>query len=568
MLKKRLMNSLICHMMKRRGTLAVHHLDRMSRRAVAVSGEMLRQILSDNCDTEYGRKHHFAEIRSFPEYRERVPFTTYDDYAPYIERMIRNNEGNLLTADPVVHYALTSGSVGVPKQIPVTQKALDQYLLYAGSMIFGVLDEYYRDTTGRTCANGFCLNTLEAPPKTASNGTPQGAISGAVLRPYTKLLGAYMTSPAELIFPTAEMDMPYLKLLFALSERNVTCMLSAFMTGLVDLMTYLEINWSRLCDDIEQGTIDKEISLPGDLRSRFLALRRPDPERAEELRKEFSRGFDTPIIPRIWKNFQWLAAIGTGGFTQYAIRMRKYTGKNIPYSYLNYAASECLMGAARRTGDPSYVLLPDTGFFEFIPVDSKDENATCTIEELEQGKDYEIVVTNLSGFYRYRIGDVVRVTGFYNEAPAIQFLYRKNQMVSIAGEKTNGEAVQWMITKFHEDTGILVRDYSIYPDTDSKPGRYVVLIEPDGTIDPAMLSQYRDIVERRLGEANPSFGAKINRGILGRTRLCFVQRETYMLYRDTLVYRGVSQNQIKPVRIIDTPMKKRFFFGLIDYEID
>ena len=60
----------------------------------------------------------------------------------------------------------------------------------------------------------------------------------------------------------------------------------------------------------------------------------------------------------------------------------------------------------------------------------------------------------------------------------------------------------------------------------------------------------------------------LSRGSLGRTKLCILQQETYMLYRDTLVYRGISQNQIKPVRIIDTPMKEKFFFGLLDHEIE
>ena len=431
-----------------------------------------------------------------------------------------------------------------------------------------MLDEYCRNTTGRSIANGLCLNTMEDPPKTTPNGIPRGPISGALLRPYVRLLGSFMTSPEEIIFPTGETNLSYLKLLFALSERNVTCMLSAFMTGLVDLMGLLEAKWELLCDDIEKGTINEDVMIPEDLRARLLALRRPDPERAAELRKEFSAGFDTPIVPRIWKRFQWVSAIGTGGFMQYTIRLRKYTGKNIPYDYLTYGASECLIGAARRTGDTSYVLLPETGFFEFIPIDARDENRTCTIGELEQGKDYEIVVTNLSGFYRYRMNDVVRVTGFYNEAPTIEFLYRKNQMISIAGEKTNDEAMRWTIARFHEDTGILVRDYSVYADTDHKPGRYVILIEPEEEIAPEMLQKCRDIIEQRLGEANPSFGTKIGMGILGRTKLCVVQQETYMLYRETLAYKGISPNQIKPVRIIDTPMKERFFFGLTDQEVE
>ncbi len=47
------------------------------------------------------------------------------------------------------------------------------------------------------------------------------------------------------------------------------------------------------------------------------------------------------------------------------------------------------------------------------------------MDELEVGKEYELIVTNLSGFYRYRLGDVIRVTGYHNECPMLVFSYRK-----------------------------------------------------------------------------------------------------------------------------------------------
>ena len=63
-------------------------------------------------------------------------------------------------------------------------------------------------------------------------------------------------------------------------------------------------------------------------------------------------------------------------------------------------------------------------------------------------------------------------------------------------------------------------------------------------------------------QANPSYGEKIRTGILGKTELIFVQQQTYQLYRDMMIMKGVSQNQLKPVRVIDTPMKLKFFYGL------
>ena len=205
---------------------------------------------------------------------------------------------------------------------------------------------------------------------------------------------------------------------------------------------------------------------------------KPYRQRARELLREFQDGFDEPIIPRIWPRMSWIGGIGTGAFFPYVRRMREYTGKSIPFNNLCYAASESFMAVARHMGDTSYVLLPDGGFYEFIPVNAQDETKTLNINELEVGEDYEVVVTNLSGFYRYRIRDVVKVTGYYNETPILKFIYRRNQLLSLAGEKTSEEAIRWAIEVFSRDAKVDVNDYSIFPNRNDSPMHYTILIEP------------------------------------------------------------------------------------------
>jgi hypothetical protein len=45
-------------------------------------------------------------------------------------------------------------------------------------------------------------------------------------------------------------------------------------------------------------------------------------------------------------------------------------------------------------------------------------------EQAEIGELYEVVITNASGLYRYRLGDVVKVCGFHHQAPIVEFMYR------------------------------------------------------------------------------------------------------------------------------------------------
>ena len=76
----------------------------------------------------------------------------------------------------------------------------------------------------------------------------------------------------------------------------------------------------------------------------------------------------------------------------------------------------------------------------------------------------------------------------------------------------------------------------------------------------------RDVLDDYLGQANPSYGTKVKTGVLGPLELKISQIETHALYRDIMISKGVSANQLKPVRVLDTPMKERFFFALVEDE--
>ena len=545
-----------------RGKMAVRSIDYNSRQAVILQYRCLLDLMEENKDTEYGKKYCFADVHTVEDFQRLVPFTTYDDYEPYIRRMM-DGEVNLLCVRPPKHYALTSGSVGVPKHVPVTQRELDKYASYTGALAFGVADEYYVTTTGKGIPAGSGLNAIEMKVMPTGTGVDQGSISGTLMSSMKDYVPYLLSSPWEVVRPAGEMDMKYIKARLALADRNLVFMDSAFMTGLVDLMDYIRSNYRMLCRDIWYGQINKDVRMPEDVRQALSETLVPDRERAKELMLEFQRGFDTPIIPRIWPRMSWIGGIGTGGFASYARRMRKYSGKSIPFNNLCYAASESLIAAARHMGDESFVLIPDGGFYEFIPING-DESRPLTIEELEVGEDYEIVVTNLSGFYRYRIGDIIRVTGFYNETPMLRFIYRKNLLVSIAGEKTNEEALQWAVTEFSRATGIRVIDYSVFADEASEPGHYVMLLEPEQVVKKESLAWCRDVLESKLMQANPSYGDMIRTGVLSPMELVFLQQQTYQLYRDLMDMKGVTANQQKPVRVIDTPAKEHFFFGLAE----
>lgn len=546
------------------GEKFLEEIDTCSNDPLRTNEDLLLQILHDNRNTEYGRKYGFGGIRSADEYRKKVPLSNYDDYASYIERMIKKGEHNLITAYNVVQYAVTSGSVGVQKIIPMTEQSMSVYEESFFARTTALASRYYMQKYGHTLPVGKCLNMLETESYTAEDSTPKGSVSGAVSGRFRDIFPLLMISPEPVQIPRSNMNMNYMKARFALEDSGITFILSAFMTNIVDMMNYIRSNWEMITDDIEKGTINENVC---DEVSRALIMPyiRKRPKRAQELRDVFSQGFDTPIIPRIWKKLTWVCSIGTGSFATYTEKFRKYAGSSIAIDHFAYAASEGMFATTVKMNDTRFAPLLKSCFFEFLPADAPEgSNDTLFLDELEDGKDYEIIITNLSGFYRYRIKDVIRVVGFYNNCPMITFAYRKSQLVNVAAEKMTEEHMDEAVRRMKKELNCEFNDYAIYVDSEGAVSRYVVLLEPDHPIPVDAEGIYGEIMGRLFGEVNPEYGILTKLGSLGRPLVLIQQPQTHALWRDLMLMKGVSRNQIKPVRVLDTPMKQRFFFELLE----
>lgn len=545
-----------------KGKKDVKDLYENCRNANRLSEELLLKLIRDNENTEYGKKYHFSEIKSIDDYKKNVPFSQFDDYAPYIDRMIKNGEKNLITSYKIVQYAETSGSVGVPKKIPVSDKSMRIYTKYTITRVTALAQKYLREKTGKgiPCGRGF--NQLEIVDRTLDDGTPLGNISGSAAKSYKKLFPYYLTSPIPVLFPKGYMPMLYLKVFYSLSDRDMTFMFSVFMNNLVDMMTYIERNWQMLVNDIRNGTFDESIEMDDETREELMKVTKPDPKRADELEKEFSKGFDTPIIPRIWKKMSFICTIGTGGFAAYTDKMRSYSG-DVAIDFSIYGASEAMMAACPRIEEPKFALLPDSCFFEFIPAEAPEGTTdTLNINELEIGKDYEIIITNLSGFYRYRIKDVITVLGYEGESPLITFAYRKSQLLDLAGDKITEAVADKTIKTFGEKTGVPIIDYSVYINRDDNPAHYEFLLEPDGELDSSKTDEYAEMLDGILGSINPVYKECVDTKEIDHLTLYLQQQQTHALWREMKMMKGASANQVKPVRVLDTPQKKNFFYKL------
>ena len=440
--------------------------------------------------------------------------------------MIHNKEKDLITVYDVIQYAETSGSVGKHKTIPVTDKSMGVYQKYSFARTKTIANRYYWKEKHELVPSQKGLNMLETETTKIEDGTPVGSVTGSVSKRFRGLFPVFLTSPDPVLFPEVGMNMNYMKIRFALEEPDLVFILSAFMTNIVDMMNYLKNNWEMVVDDIENGTLNKEVC-DSDKRDIILPYIKAHPERAQALCAIFEEGFDTPIMPRIWPSLRWVSAIGTAGFAMYTEKFKQYAGDDIAIDYFVYAASEGMFAAAVEMNDPRFVPLMDSCFFEFLPADAaEDDTQTLTIDQLEDGKEYEIIITNQCGFYRYRIKDVIRVVGFYENCPMITFAYRKNQLFNVAAEKTKEEHIDEAVRWLGKALNCEFPEYAVYLDTKSEVSRYVLLLEPEASIPVDSEGKYGEILQRILCDVNPEYPFFVERGTIGTPLVLIQQPQT------------------------------------------
>lgn len=529
--------------------------------------ETLLRILKDNADTDCGRKWNFGNIKTIGAFQAEVPLTTYDDYAPLIELTTRIGEKDIFTALPLAGYALTSGTTGVPKLIPCTQKHLAQYV----------------EAFEHMSVKGSTLLLFESMPRTFkyADQAALDAISGMVLVQeqkkisdvsYKRLIarGTY-TSPKELMITKEVMDTVHLRLLFALVDKKLEQIIAPFTWGIVELFNYLEYHWETLTEEIASGKISESVKISPELAAKIESKFAKNPKRAEELRVIFSQGFSEPVAGKIWPRLRRVIAAGSGSFEIYTEKLTRYIGE---IEHINglYAASEALLGTCDEAGSDVYTFCEEQVFCEFIPVDCADADKVLLSRQLEPGKAYQVVVTNNSGFYRYRLGDVIRVQEIVDEKVRFTYEYRINQTHSFVDEEINEKDILTVVKQAEKKYSISINDYCYWADYDNdsytifmEPGQYDDMIKRIDKIDRNELEGYCDEVLSGLNERYANL--RKDRKLAG-CKVMFLQPQTHLLYRDILRYRRkTAQDQIKPVRYLDNPVKEKFFFSMLDGDL-
>ena len=544
------------------GKMVLAGVNRFTSIPFETQEKILLQIMDENKDTEYGKKIGFKDVHSIEDFQRIVPLSTYDTYDNYVERML-DGEENLMMARKCKRYCSSSGSVGKPKVLPKSGKDLWNMQCMGFAATPACAERWFKEKGKKfpKQIGPVALLLTGHPMRDGKMCNGAGQVPFTYLKPISKF---FMTTPNDFMYPENEeaVDSTYFHLRFALQRRDVTFLGSMVVTLLTTMFDYFENNWELVCNDIEKGTIDPSIKCPPELRAKWEKKFKPMPKRAAEIRRECEKGFDDPIAKRIWPDFVWSYGMVGSTLAFYVDKLRRYIG-DAPIHNMGYAAAEGYMAMPVELDVNDYVLLPRSIFFEFIPIDDPECKRPLTMQEIEVGKEYELVVTNFSGLYRYQIEDVVRVTGYYNKTPKVEFLYRNNLAMNIANEKTTTQMVDWAAAETQKKAGISFKGYSFYADTSVDPVRYMLLAEPEEDIPDERIPEIEAILDEYLSESNEKYFKYRRWGMLAAPKFNVLKKDTYADYREHLKKQGKILNQVKPVTVINTPEREEFFLSHI-----
>ncbi len=510
--------------------------------------ELLKRILKENSGCELGRDFKFDSIDSLEAFRKNVPVQDYAFFGPLVNLSTRIGETNLYISRKVVGYLGDFGSLQNPQKYPVSFHDYKRYI--------SILNEQLQSTSESTL---YLVSSLPMEREVHfKDDTYLDSMYGVVARSlkeadvFTSFRRQFkygcITSPKELIFPSAAYDQRYARLLFALADPDVSQIIAPSSWVVLDHMQHLKEHWRDLVNDLKDGKISEAWGYDKEIRMALGARLKPCPERAEELEKIFGEGFDTPIIPRIWKNLSRIIANGAGDYSFYLDKLKKYSG-DIVLDNGYYILPVAVVGRSVSPGSDDLVLLENNAFMELIPDSGKVGDAILPAQA-HKGECYELVLTNCSGFYRFRTGMILMAGDTKDGVLNFTFISRKDEIIDTVNGPLDTKVIGRAILKYEAEKKTAIEDYSV---AESAEG-LTIYIE---AADDAALKQLKAAGTVEIGDFLRN-EIKELKGI--DITIKPVQPGTQLLLRDRRMMDMVSSaEQMRPVRVLTNPKHKALF---------
>jgi GH3 auxin-responsive promoter len=502
---------------------AAHRFDSALAKPEEVQRRLLLDLLKQNRGCAFGRQFEFESISNAREYQDRVPLATYEDLAPWIAR-IKSGERGVLTSEPVLAFEKSSGSASAAKYIPYTDTLRTQFQSALAPWITDMHHAFPHISRG--CAY-WVVTPLSREREVTGGGVPVGFESDTeYFGPFQQwILDKTMAVPPEVARVSDLEECLYLTLRFLLQARSLTFISVWSPSFLLILLERLEQQGERLVRDLLDGKAD----VGSRLSPKLSGLLVRDARQSGNLQAMLRRGWIEPdcLWPQLALISCWTSAASASMKNEVE---QRFPGVSIQGKGL--LTTEGVVSIPIEDYDAP-VAAVTSHFLEFLDEDSGE----CRLAaELDEGREYSVVLTTGGGFWRYRLADRVRVAGFAKRTPLLEFVGKEDCVSDLRGEKLNALFVQNTLAEFESSR---VASFAMLAPTEAATPHYTLFLEsshcqPDL---PVRLDQ-------RLQD-NPHYAYCRRIGQLGELRLFLIRGEARKSYVNHCAALGQRAGNVK-----------------------
>lgn len=435
----------------------IHQIELFQKYPFEVQEEWFWRLIESASSTAWGKAHKYSEIISYSDFKKHVPLQDYSTLKPYIDRMIAG-EPNVLWNSEIKWFAKSSGTTSdKSKYIPVSVESLEDCHYRGGKDLIGIYYDNYPD------ANLYGGKHL---------------VVGGSSRPIGHEDNIYFGDLSAIILK----NLPY----WAEQKRTPSREIA-----LMD-------NWEEKVLAIAESTIKEDVVLVTGVPSWTLVI--------------FNKILEITgkkHIHEVWPNLECFMHGGVK-FDPYRDAFKKILPGRMNYIE-SYNASEGYFGIQDQIDSSDLLLMLDYGiFYEFIPMasfsglDSKD---VVSIEDVEVGINYALVISTNGGLWRYIIGDTIQFTE--KEPYRIVITGRTTQFINAFGEELIVGNTDVAIAEACRLCNAQIRDYSaapMYMEEDAKGGSHEWLVEFE--IAPDSMHEFSVHLDTELKKLNSDYEAK------------------------------------------------------------
>jgi hypothetical protein len=395
------------------------------RRPQEAQRRLLGKLISSLSDTEYGRSYKIRADDDYDTFASKLPIVTYDELSLWIDRQ-QNTEGKALVSEPVLFYEKTSGSSGAAKFIPYTRSLKASFnrmfLIWLSDLL----------TNGPQFRTGKVYMSV-SPAFRRNQATARGVRIGLdddteyLNRWVGRALKPFLAAPPAVarIQNPDSFRLALATLLIAETKLEAISIWNPSMFEVI--LSYIERRRDLVVSSLKKGSI-----VCDGLEFRF---NRPATSRLESLEEQ-------PIAwTRVWPGLKLISCWASAHAAAAAHGLaEKFPGALLQGKGLLATEAPLTMPLIAASGCAP---LPSEVFYEFLD----ERGRIFRLHELQKEGEYEVILSQKGGLSRYRLGDLVRVTGFYLGSPCLEFAGRSDAVCDLVGEKLNENFVRVCLEK-------------------------------------------------------------------------------------------------------------------------